>query len=77
MLRGGNLYVPSVAQWESAGAALTMETSLPEGDAATLTVKMQAPRVLTLALRRPSWAGDGFVVRLNSRPVPVAGGPGS
>ena len=26
-----NLYVPSVAQWESAGATLTMETSLPGG----------------------------------------------
>ncbi len=72
-----NLYVPSVAQWESAGAALTMETSLPEGEAATLTMKMQAPRVLTLALRRPSWAGDGFAVRLNGQPVKVASGPGS
>src|SRR4051812_47338317 len=72
-----NLYAPSVAQWESAGAALTMETSLPEGDAATLTLTLQAPRVLTLALRRPSWAGDGFAVRLNGRPVTSASGPGS
>jgi uncharacterized protein len=72
-----NLYAPSVAQWENAGAALTMETSLPEGDTATLKVKLQAPRVLTLALRRPSWAGDGFAVRLNGRPVKVSGGPGS
>ena len=38
---------------------------------------MQAPRVLTLALRRPSWAGDGFAVRLNGRPVKVSSGPGS
>jgi hypothetical protein len=54
-----------------------METSLPEGDAATLAITMQAPRVLTLALRRPSWAGDGFAIRLNGRLVPVTGGPGS
>jgi DUF1680 family protein len=72
-----NLYVPSVAQWASAGVVLTMETSLPEGEAATVTVKMQAPRAFTLALRRPSWAGDGFAVRLNGRPLTVASGPGS
>ncbi len=72
-----NLYAPSVAQWDSAGAALTMETSLPEGEAATLRLTLQAPRVLTLALRRPSWAGEGFAVRLNGRPVTIASGPGS
>ena len=33
--------------------------------------------VLTLALRRPSWAGDGFAVRVNGQPVNVASGPGS
>ena len=40
-----NLYVPSVAQWESAGASADDgDRSLPEGDAATLTVKIKTPR---------------------------------
>jgi DUF1680 family protein len=72
-----NLYVPSTAQWARVGATLTMATSLPEGESATLTVVTKAPRILTLALRRPSWAGDGFAVRVNGRPFAVASGPGS
>ena len=55
-----NLYAPSTAQWESAGVKLTMETSFPEGETAALTLDVRAPKSFTLALRRPSWAGDGF-----------------
>ena len=52
-----NIYAPSTAQWESAGVKLTMETSFPEGESATLTLDLRAPKAFTLALRRPSWAG--------------------
>jgi DUF1680 family protein len=72
-----NVYAPSTARWEAAGVSLTMDTSFPEGDAATLTLTADAPRSFTLALRRPSWAGDGFAVHVNGRPVPVRSGPGS
>ena len=72
-----NLYVRSVAQWDGAGATLTMDSSFPDSDAAKLTVTMKAPRTLTLALRRPSWAGDGFAIRLNGEPVRARSGPGS
>jgi len=37
---------------------------------------MKAPQRFTLALRRPSWAGDGFAAHVNGQPVP-ASGPGS
>ncbi len=71
-----NLYVPSTARWESTGAQLEMQTSFPDGDAATATLTVSAPRRLTLAFRRPSWAGDGFSVRVNGEPLaalPAAG----
>ena len=55
-----NLYAPSTAQWEAAGVKLTMETTFPEGEAATLTLDLRAPKAFTLALRRPSWAANGF-----------------
>ena len=64
-----NVYAPSTAQWESAGVKLAMDTSFPIGDTATLTLDVVAPKSFTLALRRPSWAGDGFEVRVNDKTV--------
>lgn len=64
-----NVYAPSTAQWDSAGVKLTMDTSFPEGETATLTLDVVMSKSLTLALRRPSWAGDGFAVRVNGRTV--------
>lgn len=62
-----NLYAPSTAQWEAAGVKLTMATTFPEGDTASMTLDLRAPRAFTLALRRPSWAGAGFGVRVNGQ----------
>ena len=64
-----NLYALSVAQWKSAGATLTMDTDFPEGDSATLSIELQSPKELTLSLRRPPWAGEGFTVEVNGEPV--------
>ena len=60
-----NQYVPSRADWAAAGARVTLETDLPEGETATLALSLTAPRRFTLALRRPAWAGAGFAVRVN------------
>jgi uncharacterized protein len=46
-----------------------MDTSFPEGDSATLKLTLTKPREITLALRRPSWAGDGFTVTVNGGAV--------
>ena len=46
-----------------------METTFPEGESATLTLDLRAPKAFTLALRRPAWAGDGFAVRVNGQAV--------
>ncbi|MEZ5290902.1 MAG: glycoside hydrolase family 127 protein [Vicinamibacterales bacterium] len=72
-----NLYAPSTARWEGQGVTLAMDTTFPEGDSATLRLALASPRRLTLSLRRPSWAGDGFEVRVNGRAFPVSGGPGT
>jgi len=64
-----NLYAPSTAEWADAGVKLAMETGFPEGERATLTLDLRAPRELTLMLRRPYWAGDGFAVRVNGQRV--------
>jgi len=71
-----NLYAPSTANWAAAGVKLTMATTFPEGDAATLTVTPAAPRAFTIMMRRPRWAGEGFAVKVNGDPLkalPAAG----
>lgn len=72
-----NLYAPSHAEWKAAGVSLTVTTTFPEGDHAALNFTVKAPRAFTLALRRPSWAGKGFAVKVNGKPVQDVAEPGS
>ena len=64
-----NLYVPSTANWKAADATVTMTTDFPEGDAASVKLTLQHPKSFTLLLRRPSWAGDGFAVKVKGKSV--------
>jgi len=72
-----NLYAPSTAQWEAAGIRLEMTTGFPEGDTANIRFEARAPREFTLALRRPSWAANGFAVLVNGVAVTSVPRPGS
>lgn len=72
-----NLYAPSTVEWKSAHASLTMETGFPEGETATLKLTIKAPKKLTLALRRPRWAGAGFTIAVNGKAVSDVSDPGS
>jgi DUF1680 family protein len=72
-----NIYAPSTAKWEAAGADLTMDTNFPEGESAGLKLTLKAPKQFTLALRRPSWAGEGFAVKVNGQTVKQLPAPGS
>lgn len=72
-----NLFVPSTATWDAAGVELEVATDFPEGESAVLTLTPRAPRAFTLAVRRPSWAGEGFQVAVNGRPLGRVPPPGS
>src|SRR5438093_2412171 len=72
-----NLYAPSTAKWDAAGVSLDMATTFPEGESAALTLTATAPKAFTLALRRPSWAAEGFVVRVNGTAVKDLPKPGA
>ncbi len=65
-----NLFVPSSAQFTPAGANLQMETGFPDGDSAKMTLTLKAPKEFTLAVRRPTWAGDGFAIKVNGTAMP-------
>jgi DUF1680 family protein len=64
-----NLYATSTAEWAGAGLRLDMNTDFPEGETATLKLTVQSPKELTIALRRPYWAGEGFALKVNGEPV--------
>jgi DUF1680 family protein len=64
-----NLFVPSTAQFTTAGVKLTMETGFPDGENAKMTLAMPSPKEFTLAVRRPVWAGDAFVIRVNGAAI--------
>jgi len=64
-----NLFVPSTAQFALGGVRLVMDTTFPEGDSATVRLTLPAPKAFTLAIRRPSWAGDDFGIRVNGTPI--------
>ncbi len=64
-----NLFVPSTAEFTLGGVRLAMDTPFPDGGNATIRLTLPAPRTFTLAIRRPSWAGDEFGVRVNGAPV--------
>jgi uncharacterized protein len=67
-----NLFVPSTAQLTlgaAAGSSLAMDTDFPDGGSATIKVTAPKPKEFTLAVRRPSWAGDGFAIKVNGTPV--------
>ena len=70
-----NLYAPSTAEWAAAGVRLAVQTDLPEGETAKLTLTLRAPREFTLALRRPYWAGSAFQARVNGQELAAASEP--
>ena len=72
-----NVYAPSTGRWKAAGVRIETATDFPEGEAATLTLTLDAPRRFTLALRRPSWAGRGFRASVNGVSVPNVADAGS
>jgi uncharacterized protein len=72
-----NIYAPSTAKWEASGVDLAMDTNFPEGESASLKLTLKASKQFALVLRRPSWAGEGFAVKVNGQAVKQLSAPGS
>lgn len=72
-----NLFIPSILTWSKKKIEIHQETSFPESDSIILKVKTKKPREFTLHLRYPSWAKNGFEVRVNGLKYNLKGVPGS
>ena len=72
-----NFYTPSTANWKRMNAKFEMQTDFPEGENAALKLNLKSRKNFTLALRRPTWAGEGFQIRINGKETSGISGPGS
>jgi DUF1680 family protein len=69
-----NLFFASEATWKAKGVVVLQETTFPEEEGTTLTIRAAQPAAFTLHVRVPSWA-EGAVVRVNGRTVGGAAAP--
>ena len=73
-------FMPSTADWHSAGVKLQVETDFPIGDKVRVTITTTPTQEWTLSLRRPSWATEGVWAKIHSKgntsdwPVQAAAG---
>ena len=72
-----SLCIASELDWKARGLRVRQDTDFPASDTTRLTFTCARPVELELKLRWPAWAGSGFVVSLNGKPLKVAGRPGS
>lgn len=72
-----NFFAPSEADWVRQGVQVQMETDFPLGETATVRLRLNEPKRLTLAIRRPLWAGPGFAIRVNGQPAEATAKPGT
>jgi hypothetical protein len=54
-----NLFVPSEVTWQEKGLRVVQDTTFPESDRVTLTVRAAAPRRAQLRIRVPYWTVGG------------------
>jgi DUF1680 family protein len=74
-----NLYTPSRVAWKQgvASVSLTQQTSYPQSNEITLSVKTDRSERFSIQLRIPAWAGPATRVQINGRNADLHPAPGS
>ena len=72
-----NLFIASELNWQEKGLKLRQETRYPDEGSTKLTFTCVKPVELTLQVRHPFWATQGFEIRVNGQTQPTSGDPGS
>jgi len=70
-----NLFIPSELNWREKNIFIRQETTFPGEPGTTLLIKGNGK--FTLKIRRPSWAGEGFSVKINDVETLITTIPGS
>lgn len=66
-----NLFIASELDWKAKGVKVRQETKYPEDGSTKLTLTCEKPVALTLQVRHPFWATNGFEVTVNGKAEPV------
>lgn len=72
-----NLFIASTLNWKARGVKITQKTRFPEEPATTLVFDCARPVELSVNIRHPWWARDGFAIRVNGAAVPTGSRPAS
>jgi uncharacterized protein len=72
-----NLFIASELSWPEKKVTVVQETSFPEEEGTTLTIKTGAPAKMALHVRVPYWATNGVTVSINGKKQEVAAKPSS
>src|ERR1051325_7346249 len=60
-----NLFIASELNWKAKGLKITQETKYPDEQSSKLVFNCENPVELTLQIRHPFWATNGFEVSVN------------
>lgn len=71
-----NLFIASELHWKRQGVTIRQETSFPEGETTTLTVRTSRPTEFEMRIRVPYWAG-GVTLKINGERKQVTAQPAS
>src|SRR6266404_4839343 len=72
-----NLFIASELNWKAKGLKLRQETKYPDEASTKLLFTCEKPVELSLQVRHPFWATQGFDVRVNGQKLPSSSQPGS
>ena len=70
-----NLYIPSVARWESKGVTARIETGYPFAETVAIMIEAASAKRFALALRIPGWC-RGATLSVNGSSLPVGANDG-
>src|SRR5690606_4188994 len=61
--------IPSTLTWKEKATTVTQKTLFPEKGETTLEMTLAKPTKFKLHVRRPGWAEDGFVIKVNGKAI--------
>ncbi len=71
-----NLYIPSTLRWPEKGIQVDLTTAYPTDPDGEARLRITGSGTFELKLRVPYWVRDGYRVRVNGVPQPLAATPG-
>lgn len=72
-----NLFIPSTLDWKTKGFRIQQNTSFPTSDKAAFTISAASPEKFSIKIRRPWWATQNFIVKINGIRQSITSSPSS